>query len=111
VDDLTPAVLGVVAAVVGGIGAWLNVRRLRKLGVGEDATTVLQGQRDLADIWEQKYELEQAAHQVEVSAHLATKAELAIERQLGAQCRTDLDNVRSDLRALERRRRTPRVDA
>jgi len=104
VGDLTPAIAGVAAAVIGGIGAWLNARRLRKLGLGENQTTLLRGTRDLADLFEQKYELECEAHAAEVTAHLATKAELHLERTLASQCRRDLDDVRSELRALERRR-------
>lgn len=102
--DLTPFLLAIGAAVVGIVGTWYSTRRLRKLGLGQDQATVNQALRELADVWEEKFNIVTAELARERGAHGETAAALAIERTLGSQCRTDLDNVRSELRALQRRR-------
>jgi hypothetical protein len=105
VGDLTPVIGGVVVAIVGVVGAWINGRRLRKLGIGADMATVLAAKEQLADVWEEKFHLVTDELERERAAHAATREELRLERDAGMRCRRELDACRSDERAVERRRR------
>lgn len=99
----------VVAGILGGIGLWWSARQARKGGVGASQPEAIANLQLIADTWEERYNLE---HEARVNAELAlatAKAGQVIERELAAQCRSDLDDARSKIRLLERRR--PRGDA
>lgn len=104
--DLGPVVAAIAASILGAILAWFSARRLRSLGIGDDQATVKATLRELADVWQEKYNLERAAHEATTAELTAVKSDLALEVRLGQQCRTDLDDARSKVRALERRRGT-----
>lgn len=94
----------VVAGILGGVGLWWSRRQARKAGVGGDQADAIRNLQLLADTWEERFHLE---HEERVNAEtaLATlKASQVIERELAAQCRSDLDDARSKIRLLERRR-------
>lgn len=97
--DLTAPVATVVAAVIGGVIAFLSARRMRQLGLGDDQQQVNRALRELADTWEEKFNLVTADLVTEKASHAATAQTLALEKALGSQCREDLDNARARLRA------------
>lgn len=101
--DFGPVLAAVAVTVIGAIGTAFTARRLRSLGLGDDQSSVNAMLREKADLWEEKYNLERAAHVI-------TQADYALERTLGGQCRGDLDDARSKIRLLERRR-APRAGA
>lgn len=103
--ELGPIVGTALAAVIGGIATWYSTRRLRKLGLGNDQAQVNQSLRELADVWEEKHSMVSADLVAERTAHAATKALLEDEQRAGDRCRRELDDVRSELRALKRLRR------
>lgn len=107
--DLGPVLAAIAVTIIGAIGTAFSARRLRRFGLGDDQAKVNVALRELADVWEEKYNLE---HEVRVNAETAlanVKADQTIERKLAAQDRQDLDDARSQIRLLERRRqpRTP----
>lgn len=106
--DLTPVIAGAIAAILGILGGALNARRLRKLGVGEDMAKVLAAKTELVATWEAKYEIVEQERDEERAAHSATREELRLERDAGNRCRRELDDARSELRTVSRRRQ-PRV--
>lgn len=121
VGDPVVVISTIVAGVIGGIGVWWSRRAGRKAGVGAPPTETIANLQLLADTREELYLIEQAARiaaEQALSDERAGRAkELAdakaardIERELAAQCRSDLDDARSRIRALERRR-TPRPGA
>lgn len=96
----------VVAGILGGVGIWWSSRNARRAGLGGDPSEAIRNLQLLADTREERYNLE---HEARVRAELAltdAKAAQSIERELAAQCRSDLDDARSEIRTL-RRRRTP----
>lgn len=107
--DLTPVVLSLLAGIVGIVGTILSARKFNKLGLGKDQRIVNTTLRELADVWEEKFHMKDAELADAKAAHVATAAELTSEKYLGKQCREDLDDVRSELRALERQRGRPRA--
>ena len=109
--DAQTVVALVVAGILGGIGTWWSRRQLRKAGVGETSIRIVKNLRELADTWEEKYNLEHEARVSAETALAAVKGEQAIERKLASQDRRDLDDALSQIRLLERRRspRQPRA--
>lgn len=104
-----PVVIGTfVASVLGGVGLWWSKRAGAKAGVGVGPTETITNLQLIADTWEERFNLEHAAR-MSAEADLAKViAGQVIERELAAQCRGDLDDARSKIRLLERRR-TPRA--
>lgn len=100
----------VVAGILGGIGLWRSRLLLRKAGVGVAVEEIAKNLRELAATWEAKYALEHEARMNAETALAALKTEQALERSRAAECRADLDDARSQIRALDRRR-TPRAGA
>lgn len=100
----------VVAGILGGIGLWRSRLLLRKAGVGVAVEEITRNLRELSVTWEQKYMLEHEARMNAEAALVAVKAEQTLERSRAAECREDLDDARSTIRVLERRRR-PRTPA
>lgn len=95
----------VVAGALGGVGIWWTKRQLGKAGFGVAIESITKNLRELADTWEQKYNLEREDRMTAESALAAVKVEQALERSRAAECRVDLDDARSQIRALERRPR------
>lgn len=102
--DFIPVAAAIVTAIAGAVGTWFAARRLRQLGLGDDQKQVNQTLRELADTWEEKFNLVSADLEAEKTAHRQTLDDLAFERRAAAQCRRDLDDARSQIRVLERRR-------
>lgn len=85
--DLTPALVAI-ASIVGGLVALArNLPRLRKL-FRADQSELLANLRELADTWEEKYNL--------------VKADLQASETARRACQGDLDDLRSTIR--QRRR-------
>lgn len=112
--DPTVVISTVVAGILGGVGLWWSRRASRKAGVGVDQSEAISNLQLLADTWEERYTLEHealvSARQVLADERAGRAQELAvarqaqaIERELAAQCRSDLDDARSRIRSLERR--------
>jgi hypothetical protein len=110
VGDAQTVIALVVAGILGGIGTWWSRRQLRKAGVGVAAERVVKNLRELADTWEEKYNLEHEARVNAETALAGAKAEQILERRLAAQDRRDLDDALSQIRMLERRK-SPRPRA
>jgi uncharacterized membrane protein len=112
VPDPVVVISTVVAGVIGGVGLWWSRRAGRKAGVGVDPSEAIRNLQLLADTWEERHNLE---HEARMKAEQAlsderagraqelaeAKAAQVIERELAAQCRSDLDDVRSENRALK----------
>lgn len=102
--DFTPALVAI-ASIVGGVAAILRglpkLRRLFRVDQAELVTNL----REVADTWEEKYNLVKADLADERLAHQATRDELADERRVGARCRSDLDDARAEIRELRRKLR------
>jgi hypothetical protein len=119
VVDPVPIIGTIVAGILGGVGLWWSKRASKKAGLGVAPTETINNLQILADTWEERYNLEHEAR-VRAEQVLAderagraqeladTRAAQAIERELAAQCRSDLDDARSKIRVLERRR-SPRA--
>lgn len=101
-DDFTPAIAAVALAVLGALGTWYSGRKLKQLGLGVDQKQVNQTLRELADVREEKFQLVSADLVAEKVSHGVTKEHMADEQRAGDRCRRELDDVRSDLRALQR---------
>ena len=99
-----------VAGVLGGAGTWWSARKLRKSGIAQEPDKLLANLRELADTWQEKYNLEHEARMTIETALAAVKAEQFADARLAAQCRRDLDDALSQIRVFERRRR-PRAGA
>ena len=104
--DAQTVISVLVAGVLGGIGVWWTKRQLGKAGVGVAIESITKNLRDLADTWEEKFNLEHEARVSAETALAAFKAEQLADARLAAQCRRDLDDALSQIRVLERRRRT-----
>jgi hypothetical protein len=94
VGDITPALVAI-ASIIGGLVALARtIPRVRRF-FRVDQAELVANLRSLADTWEQKYNLERAAHEV-------TRGELVFERSSGRQCREELDDLRSTVRQRKR---------
>lgn len=100
----------VTAGILGGVGLWWSKRAGTKAGVGVNQAEAIANLQLLADTWEERYNLEHEARLMANQALADARAGQAIERELAAQCRSDLDDARSRIRLLERRR-SPRPEA
>lgn len=107
----------VVAGVIGGVGLWWSRRAGRKAGVGVDPSEAIRNLQLIADTWEERFNLEHEervkAEQILSDERAGRAQELADARaaqvvadRLAAECRSDLDDARSKIRMLERRRGT-----
>ena len=111
-DEQIRNVVGlIVLGALGGLGTYLSRRQFRKAGVGANHAEIVGNLRDAVAGWREKYDLAEAGRMA-ADAKLAEQlAAQALERTLAAQCRSDLDDARSEIRELERqaeRRRRPR---
>jgi hypothetical protein len=107
VGDAPTVIAIIVAGVLGGVGTWWTRRQLRNAGIGVASETIVKNLRELSDTWEEKYVMERESRVNAETALAAIKTEQALERSRAAECRADLDDARSQIRLLERRR-TPR---
>lgn len=102
--DPTPALVAI-ASIVGGLVALAkNLPRIRQL-FRVDQAAALAVIRERAELFEAKYEIVTDELAEERAAHAQTIEELRLERDAGARCRRELDDARSELRAMQRRRR------
>lgn len=113
--DLVP-ILTAIAATVGGLATIVKaLPRLRRLGAFDSRECARQ-KAELkveAEVWQEKHNVvagERDAARQElgtVRTELASALmSLDFERRAGAQCRSDLDDVRSEVRAMLRAKRT-----
>lgn len=108
--DPVVVVTTVVAGVLGGIGLWASRRAAAKAGIGLTSSDTI---RDLQILADTRLALIAIEHEARVKAEGALAEILSgrtVERELAAQCRSDLDDARSRIRTLERRR-APKADA
>lgn len=114
-SELQTVVSFVVAGVLGGIGLWWSSRNLRRAGLGDVAgagssrAEAIENLQIVADTWEERYNLEVTARVTAETALAKIIGAQALERELAAQCRSDLDDARNKIRSLERHR-GPRGD-
>lgn len=106
--DNAVTVIGlVVAGILGGITTWWSRRKLREAGVGSSNAEAIANLQLIADTWEERYNLEVDARVKAEKALSDLLAEQKLERVVASRDRVDLDNARSDIRSLERRRQRP----
>jgi hypothetical protein len=107
VGDLTPALVAIASIVTGLVALSRNLPRVRRL-FGVDRSELIAEIRERAELWEDKAGLVMADLVAERTAHAETKALLLDEQRAGGRCRRELDDARSELRAIGHRSMAPR---
>lgn len=86
--------------VLGGTAAWWSKRAAARAGIGVTQPEAIASLQAETDTWKERYRLERELR-MNAEADLVTiKAAQTLERELAAQCRSDLDDERSKVRRL-----------
>lgn len=102
--DAGPVIAAIITTLGGLITLYFGSRRYARRAEG--GNSVGKRWREEAELWQARAERNADDRDAEKAGRLATEQALATTRHDLDDCERQLDGARSDLRALERRRRT-----